>query len=464
MNTPHSSGVAAFVYTLAFIVGFIVFKLDLIAGTIMSLGGLYGMVILCSIPLRGNLSTLFLYVVAIGFIFAKPIMNSEVSMAFTAVPLLVCTFTAFLILLFKRNLGLLRRQVSNFQTELKEKVNVLKEQESNIRFIIESISDYSIISLNETGEIVSWNSGAVELFNKYLFEVKGKKLWDVIQIESDGFKWEDIKSTLNADKRFSKDFRVFANGRKFQANFNFSLLSGKSGDLAFSLVIRDLTESSWQAEAIAYKKYSDMLLAQKMDFEQLNFAASHHLQEPLRTIKTYTEFLKQEKVDKLSEVQQKSLQFMYSASDRLADLIHKLMHFSSLSSEITYETIDLNDLVDEVHTRIQVQHPSFTIELKKTKLPFLSANRLQLEDVFYELFTNAVKFSKDELVKIELSYREDEVIHFFSITDNGIGFNQGQEEKAFDLFQKCHHSAAYDGLGYGLTAVKKIIDNHRGQV
>jgi len=125
----------------------------------------------------------------------------------------------------------------------------------------------------------------------------------------------------------------------------------------------------------------------------------------------------------------------------------------------------MNEEIEGKHTLIQTDH-----------LPVVYGNSFQYEQLFKNLFENAMKFSKKNIpVKIDVrtnmvtseekilfALKSDKKYYRIDITDNGIGFNQSYAEKIFEPFVRLHPKSQYEGSGLGLTICKKIVTNHNG--
>lgn len=154
----------------------------------------------------------------------------------------------------------------------------------------------------------------------------------------------------------------------------------------------------------------------------------------------------------------------------MQQLIDDLLAYSrARPDETKMETVDMNMVLQDV-----VKGLSQLIEEKNAKinigdLPRVRGIKFQLQQLFSNLISNALKFSKPGVQAVVTVDSKDEVsgnrtFHHFKIADNGIGFEEEYREKIFELFQRLHGRSEYPGTGIGLAIVKKIADNHDGNV
>jgi light-regulated signal transduction histidine kinase (bacteriophytochrome) len=168
-----------------------------------------------------------------------------------------------------------------------------------------------------------------------------------------------------------------------------------------------------------------------------------------------------------------------SSASRMSSLLSDLLHYSTLSDTmLAFESIDLSTVVqnilEDVELLIKEKHAVITTE----NLPVIHGIPFQINQLFYNLLNNALKFSKAAVparIHIRCSVlAEEEQRQFPSLTkqpyykievsDNGIGFSQQYAEKIFVVFQRLHLKQQYSGNGIGLSLCKKIVQNHKGVV
>jgi PAS domain S-box-containing protein len=207
------------------------------------------------------------------------------------------------------------------------------------------------------------------------------------------------------------------------------------------------------------------------ELQDFAFVASHDLQEPLRKIQVFSDRLRQENGDSLTESGRDCLDRMVSASERMRDLIGSLLDYSRLSKmPAALNRVDLNDVVqsvlDDLEARLAETGGRVTVET----LPQVEADKVQMGQLFQNLLSNALKYHRpgvppDVLVRGEVRKRTDggEVCEL-TVSDNGIGFDEKYRDKIFTPFQRLHGRKEFPGTGIGLTICRKIVERHEGTI
>lgn len=226
------------------------------------------------------------------------------------------------------------------------------------------------------------------------------------------------------------------------------------------------------------KHVSDLKFANK-ELETFTYISSHDLQEPLRKIQTFVTMLLDDEQQNLSDRGKQNCQRVWSAAERMRQLIESLLAFSHTNiTERKFELTNLKEIVDDVRNELRD-----TIE---TKNAIVEADTLcsamvipfQFTQLMQNLISNALKFSRADVpsririqstistgaeLKLDKLLPETRYCHI-KIEDNGIGFEPDSSERIFDVFQRLHSKDRYEGTGIGLSIVKKIVDNHNGIV
>lgn len=214
--------------------------------------------------------------------------------------------------------------------------------------------------------------------------------------------------------------------------------------------------------------------------QEYAYVASHDLQEPLRKILMFiSRLLGME--EKISAEALVLLEKISKSSTRMNTLIKDLLAYSYLNNpEKQFVKTDLNKIIENILVDFELLIEQQSIVVKQHKLPFINAIPLQMNQLFYNLISNALKFCKNDhsICKIEISSRVltttqikkfptlDQKLGYCEIIikDNGIGFDKQFENKIFTMFQRLHNNEVYTGNGIGLSIGKKIVENHNGVI
>lgn len=212
------------------------------------------------------------------------------------------------------------------------------------------------------------------------------------------------------------------------------------------------------------------------ELQQFAWVVSHDLKEPIRKIEIFVRLIK-EKFLSDDAVAVDYINRTIKASERMTKLIFDLLEFSRLSSGVIPEKIDLNEIVGEVLSDLDYLTDEKNAMITVDPLPEITGVPSQLRQIFQNLLSNALKFSKTDIPpKIQIRYEQiaqktiDSPVanngKFCRITvnDNGIGFDPIYLDKIFVIFQRLNDRESYEGTGIGLAIAKKIIEKHNGLI
>ena len=217
------------------------------------------------------------------------------------------------------------------------------------------------------------------------------------------------------------------------------------------------------------------------NLEEFAYAASHDLKEPVRKIYLFTDRLKQELSDQLTPGQQHLFNRVENAAQRMNTLIEDLLTYSQISKASTaFEPVDLMQKVQNVLEDLEVEIEEKKASITLHNLPIIQGQKRQIQQLFQNLIGNALKYSRSGVhpeIKISgetvFGYqtplaltKEDEqkTYHLIKVQDNGIGFEQEDADRIFNVFTRLHGNAEYKGTGVGLSIAQKVAENHDGYI
>jgi two-component system CheB/CheR fusion protein len=233
------------------------------------------------------------------------------------------------------------------------------------------------------------------------------------------------------------------------------------------------------------KKTSEQLLdsnnrLQQSNLDLMQFAsvASHDLKEPLRKILVYGDMLMGQIKERLDPKEAEILDKITRSSSRMKVLIDDVLTLSKLSNrDIIFDRVDLNGLVQRICDDLEVTINDKRAEIIVDDLPTINANVGQMNQLFQNLISNALKFNDKKVPRVTI--QESEITHNLreelklpqareylgiEVIDNGIGFDNAYAEKIFGIFQRLNPGAGFEGTGIGLAVCKKIVENHNGVI
>lgn len=244
-----------------------------------------------------------------------------------------------------------------------------------------------------------------------------------------------------------------------------------------TIVVKNVTENYLQLQQLEHK--IEDLQKSNNNLQEFVQVASHDLKEPLRKIAVFSEKLNSEYYHTLKEGAKVSLDKISSSTRSMQILLDDLLNFSTLSAnEKGYEKVSINSLIKSVLSDLEIKIEKSECNLDCSDIPLIDGYPSQIKQLFSNLITNSIKFRQESSTPmIKISYEEVNPGHYpqlpillykhyikIIISDNGVGFEQIYSEKIFQVFQRLHSKAEYDGSGIGLSICKKIMENHRGYI
>ena len=215
------------------------------------------------------------------------------------------------------------------------------------------------------------------------------------------------------------------------------------------------------------------------ELQAFSYVASHDLQEPLRKIQTLANRII-ETEGTLSTKGKDYFERMQKAAERMQALIQDLLAFSNIQSTDgkPFTTCNLNVVVEDAKIELSELIKETKATINVSKLCDVQIIPFQLRQVFVNLISNAIKFTKQNVAPIitikskivKYDIKKPKVMGInkdychITVADNGIGFEPNYNEKIFEVFQRLHNRDEYPGTGIGLAIVKKIIENHNGVI
>ncbi|RYX84627.1 hypothetical protein EON83_09225 [bacterium] len=206
------------------------------------------------------------------------------------------------------------------------------------------------------------------------------------------------------------------------------------------------------------------------ELEQFAYVASHDLQEPLRAVAGCVQVLKRRYEGKLDERADQFIGHAVDGAQRMQNLIHDLLAYSRVGTKgKPFTDISLDKVVDGALQNLSASVSESQAQIERVPLPTIRGDSGQLEQVFQNLISNAIKFrgGKPPHVEIKcLPWDDSEASKGWtiSITDRGPGIEPQYFERIFVMFQRLHTRTEYPGTGIGLAIVKKIIERHGGRI
>ncbi|MCE7063807.1 ATP-binding protein [Dyadobacter sp. CY326] len=356
----------------------------------------------------------------------------------------------------------------------------LKTADQTYRVFIEKMNE-GAVTLNHQGLILYCNSMFASMIDMPLSKVVGLHFSEFIP---KAFKEIYFDLFNNGWKEDSKtELSISRNGTMVPCQLSVTMLQLDEGP-ALSVILTDL---SFQKEIQQLLKTNNLRLEEinaeletsNHDLQQFASVASHDLQEPLRKILIFSTMLRNKLINELTDENAVFLDKIIGSSLRMRNMITDILSYSRLSTHVNnFAVTNLNDVVNEVLEDYEILIQEKGADIQVGDLPQVEVNRGQIKQVFQNLISNSIKFSKPgEKPVIRISGgvneangtalkddAEEPATCFITISDNGIGFDELYNEKIFSLFERLNTKDKYEGSGIGLAITKKIIDKHNGRI
>jgi len=354
----------------------------------------------------------------------------------------------------------------------------------------------------DNAPVMLWLTGLNKLSsfcNKTLLEFRGVTLEEAIGKKwTEGVHADDINACTQAfDEAFDekKPFVVECRLQRYDSEYRWILARGKPNftpegqftgyigtcvDIHEQRMLKQELERHVEQRTHALLESNLELERSNSELEQFAYVASHDLQEPLRKILTFISRMQKGKEAELPDETKKYFSKINDASNQMIRLIDDLLNFSRISRlGKRYIKTDLNTILQTILVDLDLLIADKKASIIVDKLPVIHAIPLQMTQLFYNLVTNALKFTlPDRKPVIHISCRQmtkeekskqlytgdPDVYYHIIIEDNGIGFKQEYAEQIFTIFQRLHDRSHYSGTGIGLSLCRKIVNQHNGKI
>jgi signal transduction histidine kinase/DNA-binding NarL/FixJ family response regulator len=214
------------------------------------------------------------------------------------------------------------------------------------------------------------------------------------------------------------------------------------------------------------KRAQAELLRANQDLEQFAYSASHDLQEPLRSVKIYSELLDQRYGDKLDGEAGAFLKFVTSGASRMEMLVRDLLAYTQAGQlDGPAEPVEAGEALSSALANLTGSIRESGAIITSEPLPSLRVHATQLQQLFQNLIGNAIKYRRPETTPvIGVSVRRDGNSWEFSVSDNGLGIEAEYKERIFGLFKRLHTGDEYSGTGIGLAICQRIVERYQGRI
>jgi signal transduction histidine kinase len=201
-----------------------------------------------------------------------------------------------------------------------------------------------------------------------------------------------------------------------------------------------IAKRSFDSLESSKENLEEMVECRTQQLEQSAYIASHDLQEPLNTVRSFSTLLKDTYYDSFDEKGKKSLEFIVAAVNRMSTLVKSLLDYSRIGNQGEREVVECNVVLQEIESDFHSKLTESGGELSIGQLPKVYAHKVEIRLLFQNLISNALKFGHPNIPpKVEVSAVKKRNERIFAVKDNGIGIEDKYRHRIFEIFQRLHN-------------------------
>lgn len=384
------------------------------------------------------------------------------------------------------------RRFSSILPRLREKMPPRSPADQTTLYL-DTLLDYApigVLVIDPVGTVVDLNPETRRFLSSLEGPARGRPLSEMLPAS----RREDVAALLSDVKtagegsvsrrlRWPPDERTFVEvtaarlARGGETEGTMIILRDVTADVSVERAESELRQQRAVAQALEgqadeLRRLNRELEARNEELQQFAYMASHDLQEPLRKIASFVDLLIEDSAERLGEDGRFYLDRMQSAALRMSELIRGLLRFSRVRTESSdVGPVDLNEILENVLSDLSMYIEEMGAEIDVDELPVVWGDAGQLSQLFQNLISNGIKFSKEEEFPRVRVYADehaaevrDRTAHRITVSDNGIGFDDKYADRIFAPFQRLHSGARYPGTGMGLAICARIVERHEGRI
>jgi PAS domain S-box-containing protein len=382
----------------------------------------------------------------------------------------------------EERLARLAQELSVQARELAGSRQALETQTLMLRSVLDSMVE-GLVAADENGKFMLWNPAAAKIVGMGASNVPalewnehyGVYLPDTVTPfppEKNPL-FRAIRGEVSSAEMFLRNPEL-AEGVWIESTA--SPLKDKDGKVRGGVIaFRDITQR--KADEREIRKLNEELeerVAQRTaqleavnhELEAFAYSVSHDLRAPLRHIGGFSRILIEDFAAKMEPEAQQHLQRIEDGTRRMGLLVDELLNLARVGRHaLKLQVGSLNSIIAEVVALLQPDAEGRAVDWKIAKLPRVECDPILIRQVFQNLISNALKFTRTrERAVIEIDHRQERGKTVIFVRDNGVGFDMKYTDKLFGVFQRLHRAEDFEGTGVGLAVVQRIVQKHGGTV
>jgi PAS domain S-box-containing protein len=401
-----------------------------------------------------------------NYFFTEPLYTLYIEPADRPVFVVFLLF-AFVIASFSSRRRRIEHDLRQARDELESEVAARTQQASLL-----DLTHDTIFVRDMSDVITYWNRGAEEMYGWRADDAIGKRAHELLQTVFP-MPIEEIHGELLRAGRWEGELdKRKADGTLVAVASRWSLRRDEhERPVAILETNNDISERKRQEQEVRtlnddLAKRTTELQASNKELEAFAYSISHDLRAPLRHTVGYTELLQRNASAAMDEKSRRYMTMILESGKRMGNLIDDLLAFSRIGRvETRKATVSLNSLVKEALHELRPETEGRHIAWTIAALPDVYGDPSMLRLALVNLISNAVKFTRTRpQARIEIGRADGDGETVVFVRDNGVGFDMKYADKLFGVFQRLHHTDAFEGTGIGLATVQRIIHRHEGRV
>ncbi len=321
-----------------------------------------------------------------------------------------------------------------------------------------------VFSLSASGLVSDSNPAAARILGfSARGELHGRALEDLFMTLAARGAWRALLSGGAAVSDLEVEVRR-ASGDSTWVRLSAWPVTGEDGKITrFEGTIQDILPYK-EAQA-KLSQQAEALKRSNEELEEITYALSHDLQEPLQLVSRYAHLVAERYGNELGAEGRPLIEHLTGSAERMQALIDAVLDYSRLGTgERRFKPIDLGAVVDEAVENLRGAIDEVEAQVERGDLPTVMADDRQMVQLFQNLIGNAIKFRGEQPLRIRIAAQAREGDWLVSVEDNGIGMDPEHAERIFAMFQRLHTQQEYPGTGIGLAVCKKIVQRHGGEI
>ncbi len=342
-------------------------------------------------------------------------------------------------------------------------LSLLQEQQEKLERTIDTMADGLILS-DRDGRFTVANAAAEKILGRPAAEIVQRKydssVWKVTTVAGEPFPPREFPciSVMQTSQPVYDVEQVFQrpDGTRVTVSVNAAPLRDAAGRIAGAVTsLRDITER---------KRAEKDLAAYAAELEEFAFVAAHDLQEPLRTVLSFTQLLGKRYKGRLDAQADQYIELAVGGAQRMRLLLNDLLSCSRARGRIDPRPIASEAVFGRSLEALRFRLEETAGTVTHDPLPEVLADPAKLDQVFQNLLSNALLYRGAESPRVHVSARREGAWWVFTVRDNGIGIDPAHGTRIFKMFERLHPKHEYPGTGVGLAICKRIVEGHSGRI